>query len=127
MSAPRSRATKAARPFAFDKVLKEQGRVLGTPKPIKIGGKVYKLPSTIPLSVTEKVNEGNQPSEDGEEQQSIVLKLDLRAEILAELFGPEQWAEIRKVVGYPEVAPLFGAVFDLLRESVGEASPSGDS
>src|SRR5690349_5433415 len=114
-------------PVDFDKLSAERGRVLGTLKPIKIGGKNYKLPPKISLAVSEMVEAGSAESEPTDEPGKISVKLGRMVEVLRELFGEDQWAEIRLVIDYPDVPLLFNTVFSIYGESVGEASPSGES
>lgn len=114
-------------PVDFDKLSVQRGRVLAELKPIKIAGNVYRLPPKISLAASEKVEQGSAQTEETEETGKVSIKLSLMAEVLAELFGPEQWEKIKHDIDYPDVPFLFGTVFDMYRESVGEASPSGDS
>lgn len=126
MSAPRSRATKARRKPAaidFDKIRSERTKIVRDLPPVKIGGKSYDLAPTLPLSVTDHFAENS--SEDKEGNVRVLLS-DMQF-ILGELFGEDQWHEIRRHIDIADVPDLFTTVFDLYGESVGEASNSGES
>ena len=125
MSAPKSKATKAARKsIDFDKIRQERDITLGEIPPVKIGGKHYRLAPSMPLSVTERFAK-NSKVDDKTGDVSILLD-DMQA-ILEELFGETQWAAIKRHIDIADVPDLFTVVFDAYGESVGEASNSGES
>lgn len=109
-------------PIDFDKIRTERGLTLGQIPPIRIGGQTFTLPPSLPLSVTDMVAEAN----DGETT-DVTVTLDAMKAILAELFGEDQWAQIRRHIDIADVPMLFTTVFDRYGESVGEASNSGES
>lgn len=127
MSAPRSKATKAARRSAevidFDAIRKKRGPILKELPKVKIGGKQFTLAPTLPLSVTEEFADGSKVDENGDTR---VLLADMQR-ILAELFGEKQWTEIKRHIDITDLPELFTVVFDKYGESVGESSPSGQS
>lgn len=126
MSAPRSRATKQARkPKAidFDAIKSKKAVTLGAIPPVKIGGKTFDLRPSLPLSVTDHFAEKSHEDKEG----NLTVLLGDMQFILGELFGEQQWAEIRRLIDISDVPDLFTTVFDLYGESVGESSDSGES
>lgn len=112
----------------FDALLAKRHTTKRQLPPIKIGGELFTLPPTLPLSVTDTFAEHARIEESGTkgETNTIVLIDDMK-KLLAEMFGEEQWAKIRRHIDMTDVPVLFARVFETYGESVGESSGSGQS
>ena len=119
-----NRRTAKGKPEAydFDAFLAEKVTDLPKPKHMKIRGTVYELPAAIPLSVTVAVTNGQQDAKG-----NTRVLLSTMQNVLADLYGVEQWNDIASKIDLSMVVPLFERTFALYGTDSGESSGSGQS